>query len=464
LRDSVDLLAVVDPAVIDAPARLIYVDFIEGDGPTIYQHACRMGLEGIVSKRPDSIYRAGRQESWIKTKCTKSDNFPIIAFVEKLGAHPRRIASLYLGRREGDQLLYAGKARTGYTHEVAKEVRELLDPLITAKCPLSVPVKKPKATWVRPAVQAEIEYGGITDGGLLREAVFKGVRDDLTLAEVSSPSVAPASRPHKHHSHVGVPRENILQLLPDAVVPSKEVLRAYWRKVGKRALQYLGRRPLKLVRQTHSTTFYHKGRLPPIPSSVRQLKIEKREGGEGTRLWVDSIDGLLGLVEIGAVELHPWNAAVDDIEHADQLVFDLDPAQGVPWDVVIETALQLREVLQAEGFKTWPKLTGGKGVHIMVPIATGITHDEAHHYCKRIAQRVVATDPQRYTVSAAMAKRPGRLFLDYLRNGRGTTAIGTYSPRVRSGFPIAAPVTWKQIEAGIQPDAFAMDRLPSSRR
>src|SRR5215213_3512509 len=449
--------------LVDAPARLIYVEFLEGDGATIYQHACRMGLEGIVSKRPDSIYRAGRQESWIKTKCTRSDNFPIVAFVERLGAHPRRIASLYLGRREGDQLLYAGKARTGYTLEAAKEVRELLDPLIISKSPLSSAVKKPKATWVRPVVEAEIEYGGITDDGLLREAVFKGVRDDLTLAEVSSPSVAPASRPH-NRSHLGVPRENILQLLPDAVVPSKEELRAYWRKVGKRALQYLGGRPIKLMRHTHSTTFYHKGRLPPIPSSVHQFKIEKREGGEGTRLWVDSIDGLLGLVEIGAVELHPWNATVDDIEHPDQLVFDLDPGQGVAWHFVIETALQLRELMQAEGFKTWPKLTGGKGVHIMVPIARAMTHDEAHRYCKRTAQRVTATDPQRYTVSAAMAKRPGRLFIDYLRNGRGTTAIGTYSPRVRSGFPIAAPVTWKQIETGIQPDAFAMHRLPASRR
>ena len=163
-----------------APPNLVYVDFFEQDeGETIFDHACRLGLEGIVSKRRDSPYRSGRQEMWIKSKCTKSDTFPIIAFVEKLGARPRKIASLYVGRRDGDRLLYAGKAGTGYTESVAREVREKLDPLIVRKSPLTVPVKKPKATWVKPVVDAEIEYAGITDDGLLRAAVFKGLREDL---------------------------------------------------------------------------------------------------------------------------------------------------------------------------------------------------------------------------------------------------------------------------------------------
>jgi bifunctional non-homologous end joining protein LigD len=441
----------------DASARLIYVEFFEGDGATIYQHACRMGLKGIVSKRADSIYRPGRQESWIKTKCTKSDNFPIVAFVEKLGAHPRRIASLYLGRREGDRLLYAGKARTGYTLEAAKEVRELLDPLISSKSPLSVPVKKPKATWVRPVVEAEIEYGGITDDGLLREAVFKGVRDDLTLPRVKGPAVVPRHPVAPEKARGGVPRENILQLLPDAVTPTKEELKAYWRTVSKRALAYLGRRPLKLVRHTRGTTFYHKGPLPPIPPTVHEMKIEKREGGEGVRVWVDSLDGLLGLVDMDAVELHPWAATVDDIEHPDRLVFDLDPGDGVPWECVTETALKLREMLQEEGLDSLPKVTGGKGLHLMAPISTGITHDAARVYCRKMAQRLENTSPARYTTSPSPVKRHGRIYIDYLRNGRGTTAVGAYSPRARPGFPIAAPVTWTQVERGILPDAFSID-------
>jgi bifunctional non-homologous end joining protein LigD len=247
-------------------------------------------------------------------------------------------------------------------------------------------------------------------------------------------------------------------LLPDAVAPSKEELAAYWRKVAKRALPYLGRRPLKLVRHTRGTIFYHKGPLPPIPEAVHQLRIEKREGGAGVRVWVDSLPGFLGLVEMGVVELHPWAATVDDVEHADTLVFDLDPGAGVPWDFVVESALRMRKLLADEGLKTWPKITGGKGVHVMAPLVHKLTHDAAHACARRLAQRLTAMDADRYTTSASLARRPGRLFVDYLRNGRGTTAVGAYSPRAREGFPIAAPVSWRQIEQGIGPDALTIER------
>src|SRR4051812_8700958 len=267
----------------DAPSALVYVDFLEDDGTHVFEHACRMGLEGIVAKRVNAPYRSGRQDSWIKLKCTKSDTFPIVAFVEKLGARPRKIASLYVGRWDGDRLVYAGKARSGYTEAVARELRERLDPLIRKTTPLSVPVKKPKATWVEPEVDAEIEYSAVTDDGLLRAAVFKGLRDDLAAPRVKASPIVPAGARKK--PHIGVPRENILQLLPDATAPTKEELAAYWAKVHQRALEHLGHRPLKLVRHVHGTTFYHKGPLPKdIPTSVHQLHMRKREGGEGTRL------------------------------------------------------------------------------------------------------------------------------------------------------------------------------------
>jgi bifunctional non-homologous end joining protein LigD len=437
-----------------APESLLYLDYLGEDGDTVFRHACRLGLEGVVAKRKDAPYQSGRAESWIKVKCLKSDNFPIIAFVEKLGAKPRKIASLYLGKREGGRLLYTGKARTGYTEEVAREVRERLDPLIRTKTPLDVPVKKPKATWVDPVVDAEIEYSGITDDGLLRAAVFKGLREDLgpPPRRRRSPPLIPASRGKSVH---GVPRENILQLLPDAVVPSKDELAAYWRRVWKKALPYLGHRPLKLVRHVHGITFYHKGRLPPVPASVHQLRIEKREGGEGTRLWIDDLQGFLGLVEMGAVELHPWNATAADFEHADRIVIDLDPGEGVEWQRVIDAALRMRQLLKAEGLTSWPKLTGGKGIHVMAPLEQPLSHDQAHRYARALVGQLSETSPEQYIVSA-QASRRGRIFLDYLRNGRGTTAIGTYSPRALNGFPIAAPVTWARIEAGIRPDAFTM--------
>ncbi len=308
---------------------------------------------------------------------------------------------------------------------------------------------------MRPLVDAEVEYSAITDDGLLRAAVFKGLREDLALPPMKAPSIRPPARPH-----VGVPRENILQLLPDAVVPSKEQLAEYWQRIAKQALPYLGHRPLKLVRHVHGTTFYHKGPLPKdIPKAVHRLRIEKREGGEGTRLWVDSLDGLLGLVQIGAVELHPWNATVDDIERADRIVIDLDPGEDVAWDAGVEAALGMRDLMKAEGLATWPKLTGGKGIHVMCPLVERIPHDQAHKFARHLVTTFAKRHAERYVLSA-QAMRRGRIFLDYLRNGRGTTAIGTYSPRAREGFPIAAPVSWLRIESGIRSDVFTMSNPP----
>jgi bifunctional non-homologous end joining protein LigD len=299
-----------------------------------------------------------------------------------------------------------------------------------------------------------VEYGALTDDGLLREAVFKGLRDDLTLRKVKAPRLAPSS---EGRPKLGVPKENILQLLPEAVVPPKQELTDYWKQVWKKALPHLAHRPLKLVRHVHGTTFYHKGPLPKdIPEAVHQLRIHKREGGQGTRLWVDSLDGFLGLVQVGAVEVHPWNSTIENLEHADRIVIDLDPGGGVEWKAVADTALELRAFMQREGLDTWPKLTGGKGVHLMAPLDEPMLHDEAHRIARRLCSEFAARDPDFYILSA-QARRSGRIFLDYLRNGRGTTAIGTYSPRARQGFPIAAPVTWARIEKGIRPDAFTID-------
>lgn len=167
------------------------------------------------------------------------------------------------------------------------------------------------------------------------------------------------------------------------------------------------------------------------------------------------MDGLLGLVEKDAVELHPWNATIEDIEHPDRLVVDLDPGEGVPWDAVIEATLALRGILEAAGLESWPKVTGGKGIHL-APLVAKMTHDSARKLAKSLAHRLVDTDPDRYLLTADPAARGGRIFLDYLRNGRGNTAIGAFSPRARPGFPIAHPVTWKQVEAGIRPDVFTL--------
>jgi bifunctional non-homologous end joining protein LigD len=257
-----------------------------------------------------------------------------------------------------------------------------------------------------------------------------------------------------------VPRENILQLLPDTVVPTKEELAAYWAKVHKRALEHIGHRPLKLVRHVHGTTFYHKGPLPKdIPRSVHQLHLRKREGGEGTRLWVDSLDGFLGLVAIGAVELHPWNATVENFERADRLVIDLDPGEGVSWEAMAEAALRIREILQDEGLSTWPKLTGGKGIHVIVPLKPNLEWPDIKDFCHAFANKLEADEPERFTANIRKVKRTGRMFVDYLRNERGATAVAPYSPRARPGTPVDTPLAWEEVTPALEHMVAAARRL-----
>ncbi|WP_129645059.1 DNA ligase D [Peristeroidobacter agariperforans] len=449
LRDRKALLH----QVIGAGSERVFVSAgIEAESSEIFQRACEMNLEGVVSKRLDAPYRSGRQKSWLKRKCRNTDSVPVVAFVEKLGARPRRIASLYLGRYEDGRLLYAGKAQTGFKTQQLYELREKLDPYIRSTSPLNEPIDKPKATWVEPRLYAEIEFSSFTANGRLRAPVYKGMREDLS-------DVAP--RPARHTKTRRVSSTNILQLLPDATPPDWDELASYWQRIHQDALMYLARRPLKLVRHVAGQTFYHKGKLPPVPSAVHQLQIEKREGGAGTRVWVDDLAGLLGLLEMDVVELHPWNAIVDDIEHADTMVFDLDPGPGIGWTFVVDTALTLRELLDQHGLEhSWPKLSGGKGIHVMAPLTTRITHDAAHRRSREISELLASTDPDRYTVAASPAQRRGRVFIDFLRNGRGTTAVGTYSPRARPGYPIAAPVTWHDVERGVRPDTFNIGSPP----
>ena len=450
-----------------------------GRGPEFYEKACELSLEGIVSKRTDAPYVPGNRGLWVKVKCLNREEFVVVGWTDPEGARPW-LGSLLLAYYDPEgRLVYAGRAGVGINEAELGRLWRRLQPLAVPNMPLDVPPPRTsrfgsplvlsRVHWVQPELVAEVKYLTWTDENLLRQVVYEGLREDKPAAEVrrrpphpkpaaAAPHPMPAKR--QRSKRLPVPAENILQLLPNAVVPSREELCAYWETVADDALAYLGRRPLKLVRHIKGTTFYHMGPLPEIPRAVNQLRLEKRKGGTGTRLWVEDLAGLLGLVEIGAVEIHPWGARVEDIEHPDTLVFDLDPGEGVDWGFVVETAIRLRDLVAAEGLDCWPKVTGGKGLHVMVPIEPKMDWDRAHAYARGIAWRFAATAPDRYVTSAALASRPGRLFIDYLRNGRGTTAVGAYSPRARPGFPVAARVTWHQIEHGLRSDAFSIGQPP----
>lgn len=255
-------------------------------------------------------------------------------------------------------------------------------------------------------------------------------------------------------------------LISGAVAPSTEELRRYWRKVGGKALKHLGRRPLKLVRHEAGEVFFHEGRgpLPHIPKPVHQMTILKRKGGETVRVWIDSIAGLLALIDMDVVEVHPWGATVDNIERPDLLVFDLHPGDGVEWLRVSDSALSLRHLLEKEGYDSWPKGGSEGDLHIMVPIEPPLLEWEAARaYCKLLARELAAIAPDSFTLDPGADKRVGRIYIDVLRNGRGSTAIGAYSPIAQLGFPIAAPLTWEQVEAGVPLSNFTMTN-PTGRQ
>jgi bifunctional non-homologous end joining protein LigD len=424
-----------------------------------------MGLEGVVSKRADRPYRSGRAEDWLKIKCISAQEFVIAGYLARSDA-PKAVGALVLGLYDGKALTYVGRVGTGFNAKTAADLWKQLQPLRTSEPPFAqrLPsLARKGVVSVRPELVAEVAYRGWTSDALVRHASFKGLREDKDPREVVRES-APAAEPQpaaKAKTRTQSPHfrpENIQTLYPHAVVPSDEQLIAYWRAVGKDALKYLGRRPLKLVRHVRGKTFMHQGPLPPIPEHVHQLRIEKATGEQGARVWVDSVEGLVGLVAMDVVEVHPWGATVDDVEHPDVLVIDIDPGEGVAWKFVTETALKLRDAFKGEGIASWSKLSGSKGIHVMAPVKPDLDWESARAYCKELAERVAATEPRRYTTSARQS-RVGRIFLDYLRNVPSIAAIGTYSPRAKPGFPVAMRVTWRDVENGIAPDAFTMESV-----
>jgi bifunctional non-homologous end joining protein LigD len=444
----------------NAPGRFYFCQYTDQDGPEVWKHAHLLNAEGIISKRADSPYRSGRTQDWIKVPCQYRETFHVVGYAREEGD---RFDGLYLARRLNHQLVYAGKLeRSGVKLGDIEPMMRKLDAIAVDKPPLKMEIEKPKARWVKPMLTARVVHRGGQPPRLVRHATFEGwdetpkaplLLDRIRAAIAQSTAGKPATAPTPVR---GAPPENIMRALHDAVVPTHAELKAHWRKVGAQALRHLARRPLTLVRHVAGTTFYHMGPLPPLPAAVHALKMRKADGKEGIRLWVDSVAGLLGLVEIGVVEVHPWAATIEDIERPDLMIFDLDPGDGIQWSFVLETAFELRAILAEEGFECWPKLTGGTGIHLVAEIDPTLTHKQLHAYAKSLAERLARTKPGKYTTIPGAEQRVGKLFIDYFRNGRGASAVGCYSPRARATVPIALPTSWTALERGIKPDAFTL--------
>ncbi|MFB7881302.1 DNA ligase D [Brevundimonas diminuta] len=435
------------------PGRLRYSDHIRGSGEKLLNSFCAAGLEGVVSKLADGRYVGARSSGWVKTKCIQRQEFAVVGWTPS--DKSRAFRSLILAVNEDGALRYAGKVGTGFD---AKELQRLL----TIMRPLereTPTVKAPKAEvrgahWVRPRLVAEIAFAEMTNEGTLRHPSYLGLRDDkkpeAVVIEKPTP-VNPADAPP------AVPISNADRVIYPESQITKGQLADYYAAVAPIMLPWTASRPISLVRCPQGRAkkcFFQKHDAGSFGEAVRHVAIEEKDGEEEPYLYIDTAEGLMTCVQMGTIEFHGWGARIEDVEKADRLVFDLDPDVGLDFEAVRSAAFRFRDILKTLGLETFPMVTGGKGVHVIAPLTPQAEWPEVKDFARRLAIAVAQTDPAKFTAALPKAQRKGRIFIDYLRNQRGATAVMPYSARAREGAPVAAPITWKEMETIESPARF----------
>lgn len=454
-----------------AGERLRFSDHIAGDAQAMIRHACRLGLEGIIVKRRDEPYHSGRGEDWLKVKCTQREEFVIAGFVPS-ATGKKAVGSLVMGYYESERLVHVGRVGTGYTEAVA---RDLYDELEALRIPASPFAEKLDAAarrgvrFVRPDLVAEVEYRGMTGEGQLRHASFKGLREDkdareVTRADRKEPQMSDAKpkakeKPADPDTVAGVHLTHPDRVLWPEQGLTKAGLAAYYADIAEWVLPHVVNRPLALVRCPgghEESCFFQKHAWAGLNKAIRTVKVA---GDDEPMLAIDDLAGLIGLVQAGVLEIHPWGSTLKDVEHPDRLIFDFDPGEGVAWTDVIAAAHETRERLSAEGLESFVKTTGGKGLHVVVPLTPAADWDTAKAWCRDLANAMVSDAPDRYVATITKAKRKGKILIDYLRNGRGATAVAAYSTRARAGAPVSTPLTWDELGPEIRANHFTVDNL-----
>jgi bifunctional non-homologous end joining protein LigD len=427
------------------------------------RHACRLGLEGIVSKCRDKPYIPGRGSHWLKSKCTQRQEFVIAGFVPS-STSTKAVGSLVLGVYEKGELIHVGRVGTGFTAALASSLWRELDRLKRPASPFEakLPADAAKGVrWVEPKLVAEVELRGWTADGLLRHASFKGLRDDKDPAEVVRESSANDSK------GTGVDVSYFRLTHPDRVLwpdvgLTKQGLAEFYAEIAERILPQVIGRPLALVRcpsGVASECFFQKHAWNGMSSAIRRKRIMDDEV-----LYIENLEGLMALVQASCLEIHPWGSMLTAVEKPDRITIDLDPAEDVPWTALIEGAFEVRERLKAMNLESFVKTTGGKGLHVVVPLTPSVSWDEVKAFAQALAEAMAKDSPDRYLATMSKRARTGRIFIDYLRNGRGATAVAAYSTRARSGAPVSTPIAWDELVPSIRPDHFTVENLPTRLR
>lgn len=430
----------------NSTSRLRYSDHIIGNGEKLLANFCEAGLEGVISKRVDARYSGSRAGTWVKTKCIRRQEFVIVGWTPS--DKQRGFRSLLLGVNENGKLRYAGKAGTGFTAEEIERLMEIMVPLERKEPTVEAPRAAVRgAHWIEPRLVAEIAYTEVTDEGLLRHPSYLGLREDKKPEAVVLETEAPVE------VAIAAPQSSVTISNRDRVIfpegkLTKGQLADYYEMVAPIILPWAGSRPISLVRCPQGRAkkcFFQKHDAGSFGDAVKHVAIREKDGHEEPYLFVDTPAGLLTCVQMGTIEFHGWGARIEDIEKADRLVFDLDPDEGLDFKDVVSAAFHVEDLLAGMGLTSFPMVTGGKGVHVIAPLTPSAEWPVVKDFSHRFALALAQAEPARFTAALAKAKRTGRIFIDYLRNQRGATAVMPYSARAREFAPIAVPVTWEEL-------------------
>ncbi|MBC7637239.1 MAG: DNA ligase D, partial [Acetobacteraceae bacterium] len=467
--------------LVGARENIRYVDHFAVAGDAVLLSACRMHLEGIVSKRLDAPYQSGRVTSWTKSKCRGGHEVVLGAYTTTNGA----FRSLIAGAFKNGQLVHIGRIGTGFGRDTVARIMPTLRQFETPTTPFAhrLPGKTGDVHWLRPELVAEIEYEGFTGDGMLRQAAFKGLRADKPAREIETETPAPVTTalqnlaPPTVHTHTVMPRGSASvmgvvvsnaekPLWPDGLdgdPVTKLDLARYYEAVGGWLIRHIRGRPCSILRCPDGIAggqqFFQRHPAKGQSSLITAVTVS---GDRQPYLQFDRTEALIAVAQVAGLELHPWNCEPFKPEQPGRLVFDLDPAPDVPFDRVIIAAREVRDRLQRLGLVSFCKTTGGKGLHIVTPLkGEGVDWASAKAFAMGVCKMMAADAPDRYLVSMAKKSRGGRIFLDYLRNDRMSTAVAPLSPRARTGAPVSMPLNWTQVTKGLAPARFTVRTVPS---
>ena len=444
---------------------LLYSEHWMAQGEELLEQACHHGLEGIVAKQKDSPYHAGRYGEWQKIKCSQRQELVIGGYTDPAGER-QSFGALLMGVYENKKLRYVGRVGTGFDRHILKDLLEKLEPLEIEESPfqLESPNDSRSIHWVKPKLVAEVEFGSWTADGNVRHGVYQGLREDKMATEVRKEKAKRVSKIQSKKQNAK--EKGFIVSHPDRLIYPKQKIKKidvvnYYKSVAPWMLKHLVDRPFSLLRcpdEAGASCFFQKHANNPKLTAVGET-IAEDESHKQEVMYINSEEGLLQLVQWGVLELHTWQCHKSKLDRPDQIIFDLDPDEKLEWDKVLEAAFRIKDLLKKLSLESYVKTTGGKGLHIHVPIAPIYNWDQIKSFSKSVTMQLESEYPKDYTTNISKKKRSGKIFLDYLRNGFGATAIAPYSLRAKNKPTVSVPLTWAEVRKLKKPDEFDLNSV-----